>query len=180
MIGANAPVEGAVRDELERAAAGDRRSRPWRRRRAPASPLIRQPQPGTRTAAIAYARAGDPLADRTCAFAQSRASGCRCRRDCFHPPAASLPAIALATTRWPVAGPGAMTSDDRFEASARQLARDCFAGLRSRRPASAGKSAQWGGARAGLCFGSGRRAQLAVASACERESANRRCLHGSS
>jgi hypothetical protein len=30
-------------------------------------------------------------------FAQSRASGCRYRRDCFHPPAASLPAIALAT-----------------------------------------------------------------------------------
>jgi hypothetical protein len=46
MIGANAPVEGAVRDELERAATGDRSSRPWRRRRALASPLIRQPRPG--------------------------------------------------------------------------------------------------------------------------------------
>jgi hypothetical protein len=28
---------------------------------------------------------------RTCGIAQSRASGCRCGRDCFHPPAASVP-----------------------------------------------------------------------------------------
>ena len=49
-----------------------------------------------------------------CAIAQSRASGCRCRRDCFHPPAASLPAIALATLRSPRSRPASATARYRI------------------------------------------------------------------
>jgi hypothetical protein len=66
------------------------------------------------------ARAARPTIGTSLAieFAQSRASGCRCRRDCFHPLATSRPAIALATFRASAPALVDANARDRFRPSA--------------------------------------------------------------